>query len=403
MDNEKEKIGLVLEGGGAKGAYHVGAIRALHEAGYAFDGVAGTSIGALNGAMYAQQEWDTCIELWNKMKVFDIIALEDEEVGKLFSTGLDKSAVSYIRKKIMSLDTLRGESSQRLINFVKSYVDEEKLRNSPIDYGLVTFQVTDLLPQMLMKEEIPIGELADYIIASANYPIFKLHQIDGKKFIDGGVWANTPISLLARVGYKKMVVIRTCDRWQSVYESRYKDYDITYIVPSEKLGFAMNFTREKLVYYDNLGYYDTKRILSGSASKTYCITPPSEKYLDDCLAALPDEMYYDILSAMDLEFTEDKTANIAAYKALLMKEMKVSEGTTFEQAAVRFLENAARVYGVDKFNEYSVAQMAKALFDEAKTDIFNKKGKLYKSDIVKDTELRQIFATLIKYLYRVKV
>ncbi|MGN1096989.1 MAG: patatin-like phospholipase family protein [Christensenellales bacterium] len=48
------KIGLALEGGGAKGAYHVGVVTALYESGYSFDAVVGTSIGALNAAILAQ-------------------------------------------------------------------------------------------------------------------------------------------------------------------------------------------------------------------------------------------------------------------------------------------------------------------------------------------------------------
>ena len=56
--------GLVLEGGGAKGAFHAGALKALFERGYTFDGVTGTSIGAVNGAMVAQGDFDLCLELW---------------------------------------------------------------------------------------------------------------------------------------------------------------------------------------------------------------------------------------------------------------------------------------------------------------------------------------------------
>ena len=48
------KKGLVLEGGGAKGAFQCGAIKALYDNGYTFDGVAGTSIGAINAAILAQ-------------------------------------------------------------------------------------------------------------------------------------------------------------------------------------------------------------------------------------------------------------------------------------------------------------------------------------------------------------
>ena len=63
-----EKIGLVLEGGGSKGAYQVGVLKALLENGYRFDAVTGTSIGALNGAIPAQEGPDTLEEIWRGVK-----------------------------------------------------------------------------------------------------------------------------------------------------------------------------------------------------------------------------------------------------------------------------------------------------------------------------------------------
>lgn len=57
-------LGLALEGGGAKGAYHMGVVKAYFEEGYYFDGVVGTSIGALNGAIIAQGDFELGYELW---------------------------------------------------------------------------------------------------------------------------------------------------------------------------------------------------------------------------------------------------------------------------------------------------------------------------------------------------
>ena len=57
IDLEKE-YGLVLEGGGAKGAYQIGAWRALKEAGVKIKGVAGTSVGALNGALICMDDYE---------------------------------------------------------------------------------------------------------------------------------------------------------------------------------------------------------------------------------------------------------------------------------------------------------------------------------------------------------
>ncbi|RVU55577.1 patatin-like phospholipase family protein [Anaerosphaera multitolerans] len=56
--------GLVLEGGGAKGAYQIGAYFALKELGYEFEAVVGTSIGSINGALIVMGEADKALKLW---------------------------------------------------------------------------------------------------------------------------------------------------------------------------------------------------------------------------------------------------------------------------------------------------------------------------------------------------
>ena len=58
------KYGLVLSGGGSKGAYESGCMKALQELGYHFDIVTGTSIGALNGLLVAQEDYQKLYELW---------------------------------------------------------------------------------------------------------------------------------------------------------------------------------------------------------------------------------------------------------------------------------------------------------------------------------------------------
>lgn len=65
----KDRIGLVLPGGGAKGAYQLGALRALHEFGVdrRVSVVAGTSIGALNGALFVQDDLDQGEALWRSI------------------------------------------------------------------------------------------------------------------------------------------------------------------------------------------------------------------------------------------------------------------------------------------------------------------------------------------------
>ena len=64
MNDKGQKLGLVLEGGGVKGAYQVGVLLAIRELGVEFDGVTGTSIGAINGALYLEGGYDKLLDVW---------------------------------------------------------------------------------------------------------------------------------------------------------------------------------------------------------------------------------------------------------------------------------------------------------------------------------------------------
>lgn len=59
--------GLVLEGGGAKGSYHIGAYKAIKEMGIEIKGIAGTSVGALNGALITQGDFERAYDLWESI------------------------------------------------------------------------------------------------------------------------------------------------------------------------------------------------------------------------------------------------------------------------------------------------------------------------------------------------
>ena len=61
------EYGLVLEGGGAKGAYQIGAWKALREAGVKLKGIAGTSVGALNGALICMGDYENARKVWENI------------------------------------------------------------------------------------------------------------------------------------------------------------------------------------------------------------------------------------------------------------------------------------------------------------------------------------------------
>lgn len=83
IDLTKE-YGLVLEGGGAKGAYQIGAWKALKEAGVKIKGVSGTSVGALNGALICMGDMERAESLWSNIAYSQIMDVDDELMASLF-------------------------------------------------------------------------------------------------------------------------------------------------------------------------------------------------------------------------------------------------------------------------------------------------------------------------------
>ena len=165
-------------------------------------------------------------------------------------------------KKLLTAREIIRESYEHTLKFVYDRLKEEEIRGSDVDFGCVTYNISDMKPFEAMKSDIPEGKLIDYIVASACFPIFPPKVIDGKKFIDGGVYDNMPINLLARTGCKRMIVVRTNpESKQPKRRIEFGDLEITYIMPSTNLGRAMAFSPERIENLKQLGYQDAKRVI----------------------------------------------------------------------------------------------------------------------------------------------
>ncbi len=262
-DPMSKSVGLVLEGGGVKGAYELGALIALIEKGYTFHSITGTSIGALNGAVMASQGIEKLAGYWEEAKYCPVFDFDDETVARFRQKDFDLDLIIATGKKLLSAREIIKNSYEHTLNFVYNRLSEEEIRSSDIDFGCVTYNISDMEPFEAMKKDIPEGKLIDYIVASACFPIFPPKQIDGKKFIDGGVYDNMPINLLARTGCKEMIVVRTNpETKQPKRRIERDDLDIIYITPSANLGRAMAFSPERIENLKQLGYADAMRIIT---------------------------------------------------------------------------------------------------------------------------------------------
>ena len=248
--------GLALEGGGARGAYHIGVAQALMENGYEFDGFVGTSIGAINAAILAQDELDTAFEVWQNISMDKIFDLNERFINLIEKriTVPDSELPFLIKELLTKLINDKGIGTDKMKDFLRLYIDEEKIRASGRDFGLVTVCLNTLKPHKLMIEDIPKGYLINYLMASASFPGFRNETIGNASFIDGAFHDNCPYNLLCDIGYDEVIAIRT--NAPGIFHKIKNTDKVKVISPDADLGHIMLFTQHRSKKNLVIGYYD---------------------------------------------------------------------------------------------------------------------------------------------------
>ncbi|MGL5650206.1 MAG: patatin-like phospholipase family protein [Paraclostridium sp.] len=253
--------GLVLEGGGTKGAYQLGAYKALRELGIEFKGVAGTSIGALNGAYIVQNNLEVLEEIWTKYDYTHFMDVDEETYHNIKNVDFTPKNINRVISLINKARKNKGIDISPFRSLLEKTIDEDIIRNSKKDFGLVTV-VWDgkIIPSPMFLENIEKGKLLDYLIASASLPIFKLDKLDDKLFLDGLFHNNIPVSLLREKGYEDIVVIRLVDDlFGKINLNHHQDVNMKIIVPSESLGGCLNLDPDNVSKNIKLGYFDAMK------------------------------------------------------------------------------------------------------------------------------------------------
>lgn len=257
---------LVLGGGGAKGAYEVGAIAALDELGIKAGSVFGTSVGALHAAMYAQGNMDAAAALWDNIRLSDVISEESlaiaDDAENIFDhpEKLLEFITRYAQKK--------GVDVSPLTDILHKLIDEDKIRRSGVHLGIVTTRFPSLAMVEKRLEEMETGSLIDWLMASAScFPIFPMKQVGGDRYIDGGFCDNTPVEMAVRSGARDIVAIDIGKhRSHTQYDRR---PNITYIRTSQPLGGLLTLDSALSARNRILGYNDVMRAFGRMRGVSY--------------------------------------------------------------------------------------------------------------------------------------
>lgn len=265
------KYGLVLAGGGGKGAYQIGAWQALREMGIKFEAIAGASIGGINGAFIAADDYEKANEFWHNISV---------DKGVRFAKDLPDTENLFSRKNwgVLFKEFIKtgGIDASPAEEFVAQFIDEKKVRDSGIAFGVIAVQMTQgVIPREIFIHEIPEGQLVDYLLASANIPLAQNIGPEGEKFLDGGAYDNTPVMPLKKRGYNRLIIVDISNIKGVAHSLNYLNSEIVHIRPFDidDLGATFDFDDEIIDRRIRLGYLDTRKAFSYLLGNIYYFEP----------------------------------------------------------------------------------------------------------------------------------
>lgn len=211
---ERPKIGLVLSGGGARGAAHVGVLRVLEDMRIPVDYVAGTSMGAIIGGLYA-----------SGMSADEIsAAVEQMNWGSMFDDDIDRADRSFRRKRDddfllvkaragfdyrtrefkLPLGLIEGQRiTLALKDLTQPVAGVQDFDQLPTPFRAVATDIGDGTTAVLSQ-----GDLALAITASMAVPgVFSPILVDGQMLVDGGITDNLPMDVARNMGADVLIVV----------------------------------------------------------------------------------------------------------------------------------------------------------------------------------------------------
>lgn len=261
--------GLALEGGGAKGAYHIGAYKALLKCGYNFKAVAGASIGAITAAMICQGDLKTLEKLWLELDA-EVFNMDSKLIHNVVSRSINRGDIKEAFSMVINIIKNRGIDTGNIRKLLDKYIDEDKIRKSKIKFGLVTLRISDFTPLELTIDEIPRGKLKDFLMASCYLPIFRLQKIiDERYYLDGGYTNVLPITLLERIGCNEIIGVRV-KRFGLIKKKKKESTKVTIIMPQKNIGSIILLDKERSRENIEKGYYDTLKAIKKLDGDIYC-------------------------------------------------------------------------------------------------------------------------------------
>lgn len=360
LDLTKE-YGIVLEGGGAKGAYQIGAWKALREAGVRIKGIAGASVGSLNGALICMDDLEKAEDIWKNIEYSRVMDVSDETIKALKKKDFKALNMQEILNSGFQFIKDGGFDVTPLKNLIAEVVgDESSIRESDRELFAVTYSVSEHKELAVDVKSGEEGSVKDMLLASAYFLAFKNEKLGGKRYRDGGGFNNVPLGVLLDKGYEDIIVIRIYG-WGFDSEKVTKipeGANVYHIAPRQDLGGILEFDKKQSRKNMTLGYYDAKRFLYGLAGRIYYIDAPgSEPYYFDKMMSELELLKIYVKEDLDQETRESLNGYRMFTETLFPRmavEFKLKDDWNYRDLYIAILEDLAKRLKINRFQIYTV-------------------------------------------------
>ncbi|WP_028973996.1 patatin-like phospholipase family protein [Spirochaeta cellobiosiphila] len=357
--HKEEPYCLVLSGGGAKGIYHVGAWKALRELKIPCHAFIGNSIGAIVAAFLAQDLHDEIDLVGRTLTIENIMQIPSDLVvnGNL---KIDSHKLESFHNFTQHIMKRKGVDTSPLRELLTKYIDEEKVRKIGHDFGVVTVNISELKPQEIFLDEMEKGTLIDYILASSAFPGFDRPQIQGKSFIDGGIFDNIPYALARKRGYKKIIILDISgigvNRRPNIQGSQ-----TVYIKNSMNFQGTFDFNKDSMKRFGELGYLDTLKAFNKIQGHNYFISPNKDaekEFIKNIRTPSGQDL---VANHLKLYGNKEGTPSLDGLRRLLPSTLNRTK-----QFYYLILDQCANAFGLERVHLYSYADLEEALINERK-------------------------------------
>lgn len=262
------KVGLVLSGGGGKGAYELGVWKAIKELGLDkyVTAVSGASIGAMNAVLFAQDDYDKALEMWKEATLEKFLPINNKQlIKKGVTLAIGSKTLEAVRRHMPKLLEQGDVPKDGAIEMITKYLDFNKLKESKVSCYVSCTETTEFKAEYFKINDYDEETARDIILASSSIPmIYESAEVLGKKYLDGGLVDNTPIKPLYDSECDIIITV-LLSKEVKIERSQFPNAKIISIVPSEieskVLEGLLNLDEEAKNKRIEIGYEDTKNLL----------------------------------------------------------------------------------------------------------------------------------------------